>query len=67
MRKTREDRINLIDRLERKYVEKVRTKRQERQQDIKNALRKMHGRRLSTVDAPTDSIEGIFPRGIRAI
>lgn len=67
MKKTREDRLNLIDRLERKYVEKVRVRRQERQQNIKNALRKMRGRRFGMEDMDTSHIEDIFPRGAKAV
>jgi len=67
MKKTREDRINLIDRLERKYIEKVRIKRQEKQQNIKNVLRKMRGRTLGIEDASIDYIEEILPRGAKTI
>jgi len=63
MKKTREDRINLIDRLERKYMEKVRMRRQEKQQNIKIALRKMRGRGFAIEDINIDYIEDIFPRG----
>lgn len=62
MKKTHKDRINLIDRLERKYMRKLQLKTQARRQNIKSALRTMRGRHFSTRDNQTESIEGIFAR-----
>jgi len=65
MKKTHADRIDLIDRLERKYARKVQL-RQQREQKFKNALRMMRGRHFSDEDTSTDSIDGIFRHSSRA-
>ena len=66
MKKTHQDRINLIDRSERKYARKLQLKSQERRQHMKNALRAMRGRRADIRHAQAESIDGIFTYGTRA-
>lgn len=65
MRKTHEDRINLINRLERKYAMKVQLHRQERRQSLKSALRSMRGRQFDLQDRAVESIDGMFYQNIR--
>lgn len=60
MTKTYKDRINLISRLERKYARKVQLQSYKKRQDVKNALKMMRGRRSSTENAQTESLDGIF-------
>lgn len=63
MKKTHEDRMNLINRLERKYARKVWLQKQESRRTIKSALRAMRGRRLKYDNAQTESLDGIFRHG----
>lgn len=62
MKKTREDRQNLISRLERKYALKVQMQTQKRRRDIKNSLRFMRGQRMERSETYAESLEGIFRR-----
>jgi peptide subunit release factor RF-3 len=65
MTKTHKDRVNLINRLERKYAKKMQLQRQKQRQNIKNALRSMRGHRVDTEDLRTEAIDGIFRHGTR--
>lgn len=64
MKKTHQDRIKLIDRLERRHEEKVRLLRQKRQYEVKNMLRRMRGRDFDMNSSLyLDYIDGVMTRG----
>lgn len=67
MKKTHQDRINLIERLERKYERKVQLHSQTRRQRIKNTLRNMRGHRIDTLSSRFDAIDGMLYQGSRAV
>jgi len=63
MKKTYMDRVNLIDRLERKYARKIQLRAQRRRQNVRNALRVMRGSSLNSERMRSEALEGIFQRG----
>lgn len=65
MTKTHKDRENLINRLERKYANKMQLQRQKQRQNIKNALRSMRGQRINSEVLRTESLDGVFRHGPR--
>lgn len=67
MKKTYQDRINLIERLERKYQRKVQLHSQTRRQKIKNTLRNMRGHRIDSLTSRLEAVDGILYKGSRAV
>lgn len=59
MKKTHQDRLHLIDRLERKLARKMRLQNQARRQNTKSALRTMRGQRFDE-RTDTDYIDDVF-------
>ena len=60
VKKTHEDRIRLINRLERKFAAKVRMRNQIRRENLKNAFSAMRERRNARNNLYTDSVDGIM-------
>lgn len=63
MKKTHKDRINLIDRLERKYTRKIQLRAMNRERNLKNTLRAMRGQHFGSED-PSDDIFRHNPRTV---
>lgn len=67
MKKTRKDRAEFINHLERKYAKKLQLSRQKSRQDVKNSLRAMRGQRWIPEDMRTESLDGVFRQSSRAV